>query len=49
MARFSYKVQGSDGRAQTGIVEATSKSGALEVLIARGQTPLKLHAVGDKS
>lgn len=49
MARFSYKVQGSDGRAQTGIVEAASKSGALEVLLARGQTPLRLHAVGDKS
>ncbi len=49
MTKFSYKVQGADGRAQSGIVEAASKSGALEVLLSRGQTPLRLHAVGDKS
>jgi len=49
MTRFSYKVQGNDGRSQTGIVEAGSKSGALEVLLSRGQTPLKLHVVGDKA
>ncbi len=49
MPRFSYKVQGTDGRPQTGIVEAASKSGALETLLARGQTPLRLHLVGDRA
>jgi len=49
MPKFSYKAQGLDGRSQTGIVEATSKSGALETLLARGQTPLRLRLVGDST
>jgi len=46
MPRFSYKVHGADGQSLSGTIEAVSQPAALEALLARGHTPVRLSKTG---
>lgn len=42
MADFSYRGRGSDGKLVSGMVDASTESGAAEVLLRRGVTPIEI-------
>lgn len=46
MLTFQYTAKTSEGKAAKGLVEAETESAAAKLIIARGLTPLEIHAKG---